>query len=192
MTFAEIVDAAHDHYLARLHAAVDDAHRAAPHARLVAEPAYRTGDGEIAHEGFFGAPLRQDLVVFAGDGVRSVEVPAGELASFAPAQFEWEGVQVTLGSFHWSDCRVSLAGVGQATAWRPLTAWYDAWFDAHDDHAPLKDGLRGAVHRLGDPRFSDGSCELHLDLGSAPAEAFEHLLDALARLSPTAITIGAT
>ena len=190
MTFGEILDAVREHYVTRLSQAIDGERARAAGHQVVNEAAYLTADGRLAREGFFSTPLRQDIFVLSRPG-RSLRVESETLLSFPLVRFEWEGVPVTIGPFHWNDCAGRLPGVVETVAWSPLTGWFKAWFDEIDHHEPLADGLRGAVHSLSDPAFEPGAARLRVDLGSAPAEAFEHLLDALAKLQPSAIEIGA-
>jgi hypothetical protein len=189
MTFGEILDAVRDHYVTRLSAVIAEERARVPKVKVVTEAAYLTADGKVAREGFFASPLRQDIFVLDESG-RSIQVQTEGAITFPKVSFEWEGVPVVIGPFRWNECRTRLTGVGRGADWKPLTGWFSAWFDETDHHAPLADGLKGAVHFLSDPEFDAGAARLCLDLGSAPVEAFEHLLDALARLRPTTIEIG--
>jgi hypothetical protein len=188
MTFGEILDAVRDQYLARFRQVVAEHRRT---HRVAVEAALLTADGRLARRpGGLPTPERQDLFLLSPEPARAVEVTCAEALSFPEVRFEWEDVPVAVSPFRWHACVVALDGLTEAVDWKPLRNWFAAWFDETDHHAPLADGLRGAVHAVSEPSFDDGVAQLTVDLGSAPADAVEQLLDALARLSPRAIRIG--
>jgi hypothetical protein len=76
----------------------------------------------------------------------------------------------------------------QRTGWQPLQAWFHRWFRPDEDGTG--DSLLGAVHFLSDPKVSEYKVGFEVDLGSAPVEAFEELLDAVEALGGRRCEIG--
>ena len=76
----------------------------------------------------------------------------------------------------------------RGTDWQPLKEWFWHWFQQEEDGG--EDSLLGAVHFLSDPEVSGKMVVFEADLGSAPVEAFEELLDAVASLSVKQCEIG--
>ena len=54
----------------------------------------------------------------------------------------------------------------------------------------MDERLSGAVHFLSDPEVTNRTIKLEADLGSAPVEAFEELLDACVLAGATNVLIG--
>src|SRR5207248_2628477 len=72
----------------------------------------------------------------------------------------------------------------------PLADWFMAWFDQDDERGLYYSDLQGVVHCLTDPVFADGAATFTIDFGSAPADVFEYLLDALEQLGAKTVQIG--
>lgn len=62
------------------------------------------------------------------------------------------------------------------------------WFFEHDS-AP-REGLLEVIHFLSDPTWEGSSVSFEADMGSAPIDVFEDLLDALAGLHIKQVEFG--
>jgi hypothetical protein len=104
------------------------------------------------------------------------------MLSFEPISFMWGGA----GPFQWQAMRLQLP-LPETTRWQPLQHWFWRWFkeDAGEHNEPLA----GAVHFLSDPEVSDGAVTFAVDLGTAPVESFEDLLDALEMMVPSTVRL---
>ena len=78
--------------------------------------------------------------------------------------------------------------VPETTRWQPLQHWFWHWFK--ENAGEHNEALAGAVHFLSDPEVSDGAVTFAVDLGTAPVEAFEDLLDALETMGARRCEIG--
>jgi hypothetical protein len=186
MGLGELLDRIRELYLAAFVAEAERRRR--PGVRVQCESTLLTASGEPACEGALGLPLRVDLVVLSGgEVVEKHRVVSGRMIAFAPISFDWVGrLRVRLGPFFW-DCLDFRIPAPPGADWGPLAAWFREWFDEEDEG---EDGLFGVVHFLSDPQTEDGGVCFQADLGSAPVEAFEGLLDAVAALGAPEVVIG--
>lgn len=184
LTLGQLLDRIRAPGIERLDAALTEAMKA-PGARVFVEPALRTKTGELAREGRLGLPLRGDLF----DGTTMVRVDCPRMLSFEPFEFAWAGsLRVRMGPFTWDACPFRLEGA--PPAWAPLTDWFARWFDEADRRTPAYDGFYGVIHFLADPEPDGEAFRSSVDFGSAPVEAFEQLLDAVAALGVRRLQIG--
>lgn len=169
MTFAELMQAIRASYVEVLAEAV------AGRDLVFREAALRRADGSLALDGVPLTPVRVDLVE-AGD---SRMVDAKRRLDFEPFSFELSGMQVAVSPFTWDWLAIAIDG-DAAAATRVCADWFMRWFDPEDEREPGDDGLRGMVHCLTDATATATGITLHVDLGSAPDEAVDDLLFALA------------
>ncbi len=180
MQLGELLDRIRDYYLQRLRAEL----REAP--KPIAEPAFRKKDGSLAREGPLELPLRGDLYAHG----EMIAVDTEKMLAFDALEFHWtEELAVTLEPFKWNELSLELTGLGSCVDWDPLADWFEKWFDGDDKLKPGPDGLCGVVHFLSDPEIQDDSIHFAIDLGSAPVEAFEELLDAVDALGAPRVKI---
>jgi len=176
-----------EHYVQRLRGAIAS-FQAEEGMQVATEVALRDETGQVIVEGALDLPMRVDAVLFPPNGdpeALTVEEEVGY--GFAPRTFTWDGLEVILGPFSWQDLLIKLADVPEDVDWSPLRDWFVEWFREEEDG----DGhLLGVIHFLSDPELAGESRDLVVDLGSAPVEAFEGLLDAIAAVGVTQAELG--
>jgi len=165
---------------------------AAEHAdggSVIYEPALRGADGKPVTDGALALPTRVDLVVVAADGTaqESVTVDSKRMVTFEPVSLEWDGgMDVQVEPFQWDWCGLRLEGLPDSPKWTALTAWFLRRFESEGDGSDLS----GVVHFLGDPSAHGDAVALTLDFGSAPADAFGELLQALSETGARRVLVG--
>lgn len=184
MTVGELIDAVRDSYLRQFQAAVAEQLRVA--GRVLTEVALRDGSGAPVGEGLLQLPMRLDIVPMqGGQPGATVSVDSESRMGFKTVEFLWgRQLRVSLSSFCWDNLRADLS----VAEWKPLQQWFLKWFSAADDGdgEPL-----GVVHFLSDPKPAPVGHSLTVDLGTAPVQAFEELLDAVEASGARTIVIGA-
>jgi hypothetical protein len=188
MGLGELLDQVRHYYLERLMKAAQQ-QVSVKNTQVVLEPALRGEDGNPTVEGTLQLPLRKDLAVFQ-DGVvtKLMTIDTEGMLSFEPVSFDWDdGLQVRLGPFRWQAMPVRMP-LRNKTDWQPLQDWFWRWFRKDEDGDG--DSFLGAVHFLSDPEASGEKVAFEVDLGSAPVEAFEELLDAVASLGVKQCEVG--
>lgn len=184
MKLGELLEKVREIYVDRLAKAIAASPGATP------EPVLLREDGSVARNGALSLALRADFAREVAGTHETVTVDSAALAKFQPLQFEWNGVPVELRPFFWDAALLSLVGVPTVVPFDALRDWYEHWFAAEGDSA--HDGaLAHVVHFMSEPGATSDGCEFDLDLGSAPVEAFEELLDAATSLGPVRVTLGA-
>jgi hypothetical protein len=182
VTLGQIIDTVRASYLEQFATAVAERSVA---GGVLTEVALRDESGAPIGEGLLQLPMRLDIVPLSGGQPGSaVSVDSESRVDFEPIEFDWgDQLQVTLESFCWDNVHLRAS----VTDWSPLQEWFMNWFSADDDGEgePL-----GVVHFLSDPKPGSSGHALTLDLGTAPVEAFEELLDAIAACGATAVVIG--
>ena len=146
--------------------------RAAAESTAHVEPAFRRSDGTLATDGALNLPCRADLI--PKQGGPTVSVDSQNRLAFEPLSFALGATSVTLNSFVWDNVHIEIAGPSETP--ETMKAWFLDWFDGDDDRAAMADGLFGVVHFMSDPTRAGTTWSAVLDLGSAPAHAFEELL----------------
>jgi len=154
------------------------------------EPALRDDDGSSVTEGTLALPVRVDMAVFRDGEIESLgNIEVDEMYDFEPVEFVWgDGMAVQLLPFTW-DAMSLVVPKRSDLDWTPLRTWFLKWFRDEEDDASDPE-LLGAVHRLGDPVEEEQSTVLTIDLGSAPLEAFEEMLDAIEAIGIEDLLIG--
>jgi hypothetical protein len=169
------------HYIAQL----QNAARAASSVHL--EPALRTSDGSLALEGMLSLPFRPDLVPKTGGP--SIMVDSTMRVQFEPWEHQVGSTRISVTPFIWDNAAVRLSGVTTEADWDPLRHWFLRRFDTEDRNPLNSEGFYGVVHFMSDPAPIAGGSKISIDLGSAPIECFDSLLDALLSLRPTLVEV---
>jgi len=110
------------------------------------------------------------------------------MLTYAPFELMWDGMLVRVSGFKWNEMRFTCTWGDAPIAMGPLQAWFSKWF-FEQDSAP-RDGLLEVIHFLSDPSWEGSSVTLEADMGSAPVDAFEDLLDILASLHIKKVELG--
>lgn len=189
MQFSELLDQIRSHYVERLLEAIAE-QRENPDVTIVHEPALRDEDGEIAESGPMAIPMRVDIVMVEdGEVVDSLNVDTEDMLAFEPFSFTWpQGeLEVTIEPFQWNWLQLQTNAEPEPEQWHAVRNWYIKWFGEDD---PAVDQLAGAVHFLDDPLIEDEFIQLTMDLGTAPIECFEQLLDAMGQFGGSEVWIG--
>lgn len=154
----------------------------------LSEVALRDRSGRPIRNGSLGLPMRIDLVSVAAGAPQSESVDPERLMRFEPISFvSHAGLHVLLHPFQWDDVLLTFEDPGCHGDWRLMIDWFAEWYRENDD----SDGeLLGVVHCLSGPEVVRGCVRFTVDLGSAPVEAFEALLDVIAALGVTSIVVG--
>ncbi len=154
------------------------------------EPAFCDANGDVVTAGELALPTRGDLLLIRdGAATDSVRIDTDRMLSFEPIVFDWpeNKLHVELSPFQWNWMQLRIFGLKADADWTPIRDWYLGWFQDHD---PADDELLGGVHFLSDPEHGNGYSQLSIDLGTAPVESFEDLLDALGQMGATSVQIG--
>ncbi|MFJ2454997.1 hypothetical protein ACIOWK_25245 [Pseudomonas protegens] len=142
------------------------------------EPAYRNSDGSLAVEGAMGTPCRVDVI--AAESGEPVQVDSETELGFEPVRFAIEQMAVVISPFGWDWLPLEVRGLSLEQASEVIRAWFFEWFDGEDENPPTEEGLQGVLHFVSDPEATEEGYRVKIDLGSAPEEALEALLFALA------------
>jgi len=175
MTVGEILDRTRDLYCRLFAEKLEKLAQESP-GDVYSEAALRDASGRAVGDGPLDLPVRADMILLSSG--QSISVDSDRILSFSPLSFTWEEqLSVRLGPFHWDSVVVRLRCASPPASWAPLSDWYRRWYKEAED----SDGksLLGVVHFLSDPELSNGWASFTADLGSAPVEAFEELLDAI-------------
>jgi hypothetical protein len=189
VTGGELLDQIRSYYLTRLTESWAEL-CTRPGVQVVREAVLRNSQGAVVREGAWLLPCRVDACVTQnGQAVDSVTVGTERIPSFAPVEFEWSGeFRVRLTPFAWDYCELRLTPTIADPA--HLRAWFEHWFDPEDSRPEDENGFKRVVHFMSDPEVRDGATTLLVDLGSAPVEALEQLLDAARASDYTTAQIG--
>jgi hypothetical protein len=186
MGLGELLDQIRQYYLDRLIAAAEE--RSSDKTTVILEPVLRNCNGEAVAEGELHLPLRKDLAILQNGVVKELlTIDTKGMLSFEPIAFDWgDSLRVSLRPFQWQSMILRMPRRKRAD-WQPLMDWFWRWFRQDEDGG---DGLLDVVHFLSDPQLSAKVVTFEADLGSAPVEAFEELLDAVAALGNKRCEIG--
>ncbi len=190
MTPGQLLDQIRGLYLAAF-AEVIESRRKDKSVRVVAEAAYSNDDGEVIGSGPHNLPLRNDIFIVEDSVAKeSLMVDSERSLCFEPFSFDWDQkLLVTLSPFQWDWCQAKIFGLNGSPDWKPLVDWFMASFE-EPPPSEWDNEFLGVVHFMSDPE-SDGDCySITLDLGSAPVETFESLLDALVLVGAKSVEIG--
>lgn len=186
MGIGELLDSIRDFYLEKFASQIEELQG---NLTIIVEPALLTKDGEYAIEGELGLPYRTDIITTQnGEVVDSLMVDTEEMLSFQGINFEWQDeFQVEMLPFQWNFCPCEMQNGPENPDWMNIKDWFFKWFEEHELDDPH---FNGCLHYMSDPKMEGDRYKIDIDLGSAPVEAFEELLDAIAATGFSAMRIG--
>ncbi len=185
----QLLDEIRDYYVNRFIDAINE-QSLADGVTLTHEPAFCDSNGDVVIEGELEVPSRVDLLVISDGAVSdSILIDTDGILSFEPIAFDWpeNDLNVDLHPFQWNWMQVRIFGLKTNTDWAPIRDWFIGWFQEND---PADGELLGGVHWLSDPEYGDDYSQLSIDLGTAPVESFEELLDAIGQMGARRVQIG--
>ena len=185
----QLLDEIRDYYINRFIDAINE-QSLADGVTLTHEPAFCDSNGDVVTEGELAVPSRVDLLVISDGAVSdSILIDTDGILSFEPIAFDWpeNNLNVDLHPFQWNWMQVRIFGLKTNADWAPIRDWFIGWFQQND---PADGELLGGVHWLSDPEYGDEYSQLSIDLGTAPVESFEKLLDAIGQMGATRVQIG--
>jgi hypothetical protein len=186
MTVGEILDRTRDLYCRIFSETLDKLAKESP-GDVHSEVALRDASGRPVGGGPLDLPLRVDMILLSSG--RSISVDSDRIISFSPISFMWaDELAVRLGPFHWDQVTVRFPCTVPPASWAPLCDWFRRWYQEEEDSDSKS--LLGVAHFLSDPKLSDGWGSFEADLGSAPVEAFEQLLDAIQAIGVREVHVG--
>ena len=185
----QLLDQIRDYYVSRFIDAINE-YSSADGVTLAHEPAFCDANGDVVTEGELALPSRGDLLVIRDGAVsNSIQIDTDGMLSFEPIAFDWpeNNLNVDLHPFQWNRMQLRIFGLKTDADWTPIRGWFIGWFQEHD---PADDELLGGVHFVSDPETGDDYLQLSIDLGTAPVESFEELLDAIGQMGAACVHIG--
>lgn len=185
----QLLDQIRDYYVSRFIDALEE-HSSADGVTIAHEPAFCDENGDVVTAGELSLPARGDLLVIRDGAVSdSLRIDTDGMLSFEPIAFDWpdNNLHIDLHPFQWNWMELRIFGLKTDTDWTPLRDWFIGWFQETD---PADDELLGGVHFMSDPEYRSEFSQLSIDLGTAPVEAFEELLDALGQMEAARVHIG--
>ena len=192
MTLGDLLEMIRQDYLDHLTASAEDLQEDG--AEVMFEPAFRDDKGEVALDGVLKLPARIDLLAKRastdGEAVETVQVAAEGVFKFdGSIDITWEGgMAVQVFPFAWDMMPVKMEGLADDVTYEPLQQWFWRWFAEPED---LEGPAQEVVHYLGDPEKIEGDVtRIIADMGSAPLEAWQDLLDACAACGAKKVIVG--
>lgn len=154
------------------------------------EAAFCNADGDVVTSGKLELPYRGDLLIIRDGTVSdSIQIDTESMLSFETLNFNWPStcLSVELHPFQWNWMQLKIFGLRAEADWTPIREWFIHWFQDDD---PADNELLGGVHALLDPEDGPDCSQVSIDLGTAPVESFEELLDAIGQMGATRVQIG--
>ena len=191
MTLGDLLEMIRQDYVDHLTATAEDLE--AEGAEVMFEPAFRDDKGEVALEGLLKLPARVDLLAKrTAEGTEAVEpvqvVAEGVFKFDGSIDVTWDnGMAVQVFPFGWDMMPVRMEGLAESASFEPLQQWFWRWFAEPEE---LEGAVQEVVHYLGDPENKDGVTLVMADMGTAPLEAWQDLLDACAACGAKKVTVG--
>lgn len=191
MTLGDLLEMIRQDYIDHLTANADDLKEDG--AEVIFEPAFRDEKNEIAREGVLKLPARIDLLAKRGtadgEALETVQVAAEGVFKFdGSIDIAWEGgMAVQVFPFGWDMMPVRMEGLAADVAYEPLRQWFERWFAEPEG---LEGPVQEVVHYLGDPEVTEGVTRVIVDMGTAPLEAWQDLLDACAAMGAKKVIVG--
>jgi hypothetical protein len=186
MNVGALLDQIRELYVSQFLAAVSDA-QSDPDATVIAEGDLVDEEGNLVTEGLLDVGVRTDIVVVSTKGTRSIRVDSTRIISFSPVDFQWAaGLSVRLYPFHWDNCELNIFRMLVSAGAHPLAEWFRHWSEPRT----IGEGILGVPHFISDPEQNGTRQRYYVDLGTAPVEAFEELLDACLRGGATEVVVG--
>lgn len=185
----QLLDQIRDYYVTRFIDAINE-HSGNDGVTVAHEPAFCNANGEVVTEGELALPVRGDLLLIR-DGVvsDSIRIDTDGMLSFEPINFDWPDnkLNIDLRPFQWNWMQLRIFGLKADADWTPIRDWFIGWFQEDD---PGDGELLGGVHFLSEPEHGHAYPQVSIDLGTAPVESFEELLDAIGQMGATRLQIG--
>ncbi len=192
MTLGDLLEMIRQDYIDHLTASAEDLTEEG--AEVMFEPAFRDEKNEVALDGMLKLPARIDLLAkrsgAANDDVETVQVAAEGVFKFdGSIDITWEGgMAVQVFPFGWDMMPVRMEGLADDVSYEPLQQWFWRWFAEPED---LEGPVQEVVHYLGDPEKLEGNVtRIIADMGSAPLEAWQDLLDACSAMGAKKVVVG--
>lgn len=185
----QLLDQIRAYYVNRFMDAINE-HSSVEGVTVAHEPAFCNAKGEVVTEGKLALPVRGDLFVIRDGNVsESIRIDTEGMLAFEPIMFDWPDskLHVDLQPFQWNWIELRIFGLKADADWTPIRDWFIGWFQEND---PADDELLGGVHFLSDPEHRHDYSQISIDLGTAPVEAFEELLDAVGQMEATRLQVG--
>jgi len=194
MGLSELLDEIRVVYLEEMMNSIDAVTAEDPALSVVIEPALvdESGETSTSDDSILKLPVRLDLALYRDGALEKLSnVEVHEMIGFEPAEFMWgDELQVHLLPFSWDSLPIRFEP-GFAPDWEPLRAWFIRWFQEEEDGGDSDEGdFLGAVHAISDPVSDEQGVVLAIDMGSAPLEAFEELLDVCEALGAQHVLFG--
>lgn len=185
----QLLDQIRDYYVSRFIDAINE-HSGHDGVTVAHEPAFCDANGDVVVEGELSLPTRGDLLLIRDGAVSdSIRIDTDGMLSFEPIAFAWpeNNLNVDLRPFQWNWMQLRIFGLKTEADWTPIRDWFIGWFQEDD---PADDELLGGVHFLSDPESGHDFLQLSIDLGTAPIESFEELLDAIGQMGAECVQVG--
>jgi hypothetical protein len=134
--------------------------------------------------------VRVDLITLLNGEVRDgLTIDSETMPGFPPFSLHWKHeMPVDISPFPWNACPIRLDS--RDLNFDKIIAWFEHWFDPEETRTPGDDGLLGVVHNLISQPIELDEVRLLIDLGSAPIEAFDELIDAFHSAGAKQLKIG--
>jgi hypothetical protein len=129
-------------------------------------------------ETFFFGTRRLPFVLSEESGVRAMQIAVPNLTILPTAYMTPSAITLLLRPFAWNKMTFLCNRFDRNS--EHLKEWCTFWLNLADNFPPGKDGLMGAVYAVSVPEESEEYTTFFVDFGSAPLDAFESLLQALA------------
>lgn len=182
---ADLLEGMRDVYFRWLTACFDDLRK--QRANFIPE-AVMNADGNLVREGPLSLPFRCDAMVISPDGTRGTPTlfPAERRWNFSPAEFEWDGVTVSLSTCHWEAVRLTIWGEPQSLATAVKT-----WFEAAFEPPKKRDGdqIQEVVHDIFGFVAGDQIVTFTADFGTMPVAQVFVLIDHLRAAGATRVEL---
>jgi len=159
-------------------------------ARVEPETVLRDYDGLCLRDNVLNLPVRSDFTYFANGVALQETVVSPKPAPASSVQVGFcdhtsssvkigmcDHNKLTLHQVAWEELVLTVDGQFDLNDLRHLRAWYLEW--SLPRRMSGKTPCKGAVHSMQGPLQSNGRSRLRLDMGTAPVEAAEELLDLL-------------
>lgn len=187
MTFGDLLEMIRQDYVDHLTAAAGDLEAAGQ--RVAYEPPFRDMKGEVQLEGALQLPARVDLASDKDGSVEPVQVEAEGVFRFdGSVDVNWDGgMKVRVFPFSWDKMPVVVEGLAAEVKWEPLQQWFWRWFAEPEEG---EGGVLEVVHHLSDPAVVKTGMRVVADMGTAPLEAWQDLLDACLAMGATRVVVG--
>ncbi|MES2263740.1 MAG: hypothetical protein V4724_34920 [Pseudomonadota bacterium] len=139
-------------------------------------------------EGTLDLPSRADYIPREGAG-KPAMVDSTSHLDFETISVAYKDCDVLIGPFVWDWVQLTIRGLPEQEAASVAKNWFFRWFDPEDTNEANEDGLYGVVHFLGEPKVAANGIEFSIDLGSAPPEALEDLLERMSSHGASAASV---